>query len=104
MSFSLRRAPQIEDADVVQVFFDDGVLVTTYPTDVADKLLDSLGYQRTLGAIVATATPPTPPACFVEAVNAGAYGNRIEVVTAASSTKVDAFDVTVSATDRYAGG
>jgi hypothetical protein len=84
------------------IFFDDGVLVTTYPTDASTgKLVAWLEYQRTLGAIVATATPPTPPAFFVEAANAGAYGNRIEVVTAASSTKVGALDVTVSATDSY---
>lgn len=84
------------------IYFDDGVLGTGL-ADPSGKLVPWLKYQAMLGRIVATDSPPAPPAFLVTAADAGAYGNRIAVETtpAAVPTKVDSVDVTVSATDRY---
>jgi hypothetical protein len=86
------------------IYFDDGVVGTDRPIDSSSrKLLQWLQYQASLGRIVAALDPPTPPAFLVEAVTPGAYGNRIEITTAAAATPtaVDSVDVKVSATDRY---
>ena len=84
------------------IYFDDGVVGTTRPASSA-TLVDWLKYQASLGHIVAGLQPPTPPAFVVNALQAGLYGNKIEITTApaAAPTKADSVDVTVSVTDRY---